>query len=163
MLAFGAVWIGLASLVAAMAMVVYRPAFTDLSVVLVLWFATPGALCLGGLVLWAYRREDGTDPGVRSQRVQSIIGMCMALVAAAIVYLLIIFAVKLDPIEPAARATYNPTVQAVPVRRIDTHGAVGGTVTRWAAACPPPYGSTRRMGHQADNHEDHTERKIKHR
>lgn len=111
---------GLASLAAAIAMVVYRPAFTDLSVVLVLWFASPGALCLGGLVLWAYRREDGADPGVRAQRVQSIIGMCMALVSAAIVYLLIIFSVKLEPIEPAAGATYNPTVETVLVARIDT-------------------------------------------
>ncbi len=99
MLALTSVWIGLASLVIATTMVVYRPAMTDWTVILVLYFGSPGALCFSGLVLWAYRKEASPDPGLAAQRVQAKAAIVLSLLAAAIVYLLIIFAEKIEPIE----------------------------------------------------------------
>ncbi len=108
MLAFAAVWIALASLLIAVAMLVYRPTFTDVSVVLVLYFGSPGALCLALLTLWAFRREGDEDKGVRARRLQCWVAIAMAVAAAAIVYLLIIRSAKLEPIEPAKTVIYNP-------------------------------------------------------
>jgi peptidoglycan biosynthesis protein MviN/MurJ (putative lipid II flippase) len=99
-LALASVWIGLAALVLAATMVLYRPAFTDWTVPMVLYFGSPGAMCLAGLVLWAYRKEDPTDPGLSAQRLQAKIAIAFALIAAAIVYLLFIFSEKLARIEP---------------------------------------------------------------
>ena len=96
MLALASVWIAMASLLLAVIMAGYRPAMTDLTMTLVLYFGSPGALCFGGLVLWAYRKEELPDPGVASQRTQAWVAIGMALIAAAIVYLLVILA---DPIE----------------------------------------------------------------
>lgn len=107
MLALAAVWIALGTLLLAVEMVVYRSAFNDVGVVLVLWFGAPGALCFAGLVLWSLRKEAGVDPNVRNQRIQAKVAMVLALLAAAIVYLLIIFSHKLDPVEGAALLPYN--------------------------------------------------------
>ncbi len=107
MLAFAAVWLGLASLLIAIVMAVYRPAFTDLSVVLVLYFGSPGALCLALLTLWAFRKEDSGDSGLQARRLQCHVAVLLALVAAAIVYLLIIYSTKLEPIEQEKTAFYN--------------------------------------------------------
>ena len=96
MLALASVWIALVSLVLAVIMAGYRPAMTDLTVTLVLYFGSPGALCFAGLVLWAYRKEALPDPGVASQRTQAHVAIGMAVIAAAIVYLLVMLA---DPIE----------------------------------------------------------------
>ena len=95
MLALASVWIGLASLGLAAVMVLYRPAMTDLTITLLLYFGSPGALCLSGLVLWAYRKEEASAPGVRSQRLQAKVAVVLALFAAGTGYALIIFAQKL--------------------------------------------------------------------
>ena len=107
MLALVSVWIGLAALAVSAAMVVYRPAFTDLTVTLVLYFGSPGSLCLAGLVLWAYRKEDRADPGVAAQRKQAWVAIGLALVAAAIVYLLVIYSHKLEPLDRPASMAYH--------------------------------------------------------
>jgi hypothetical protein len=99
MLALASVWIALASLLLAAAMAVYRPAMTDVTVLLVLYFGSPGALCLAGLTLWAHRKDTSTDPGLAARCLQAKVAIAMALAAAAIVYLLIIFSRKLVPIE----------------------------------------------------------------
>ena len=100
MLALMSVWISLAALAVAATMVVYRPAFADWTVTLVLYFGSPGAMCFAGLILWAYRKEDSTDAGVAAQRLQAKVAIAIALLAAAIVYLLIIYAEKVEPIAP---------------------------------------------------------------
>ena len=97
MLALASVWIGLASLVLAAAMLVFRPAMTDWSVTLVLYFGSPGALCLAILVLWAHRGEDSSDPGLEARRLQAKVAIVLAILAAAIVYALIIGSEKLLP------------------------------------------------------------------
>ena len=99
MLALAGVWISLASLLLAVAMVVYRPAFTDVTVTLVLYFGSPAALCFAGLVLWAFRKESDPDPGVAAQRVQAKVAIALAIVAAAIAYALVILAQQRPRIE----------------------------------------------------------------
>ncbi len=100
MLALTSVWIGLVVMVLAAAMVVYRPAFTDWTVTLVLYFGSPGAMCLAGLVLWAHRKEGSTDPGLAARRLQAKVSIALAILAAAIVYLLVIFATRVELFEP---------------------------------------------------------------
>ena len=107
MLALASVWIGLAALALSVVMVVYRPVFTDLTVTLVLYFGSPGSLCLAGLVFWAYRKEDRADPGVSAQRKQAQVAIVLSLVAAAIVYLLVIFSHKLEPVEDRPSFAYH--------------------------------------------------------
>ncbi len=107
MLAFMSVWISLCTLLLATTMLLYRPAFTDVTVVLVLYFGSPGALCFAGLILWAFRKEDSSDEGITSQRTQCLTAIIMALLAAAIVYILIIQSEKIIPIEAAANTFYN--------------------------------------------------------
>lgn len=97
MLAFLSVWVAFSALVLSAGMIVYRPLFTDLTIVAVLWFASPGAMCLGGLVLWAYRKDASGDSGIANQRLQAKAAIAMALAAAAIVYWLIIFSKKIEP------------------------------------------------------------------
>jgi hypothetical protein len=99
MLAFASVWISLASLLIAVAMLVYRPVMTDIAITIVLYFGSPGAMCFGGLVLWANRKEKMPEPGIIAQRVQCKVAITMAIVAAAIVYGLIIGSDKLVPVE----------------------------------------------------------------
>ncbi len=100
MLALLSVWVGLLSLIVATSMAIHRPFFTDMNVVGVLWFESPGALCFGGLILWAYRKEDDSDPAIQSQRLQAKVGITLAILAAAIVYILIIYSQKLEPLVP---------------------------------------------------------------
>ena len=111
MLALASVWIGLASLILAATMVLYRPAMTDNTIPIVLWAGSPGAICLAGLVLWASRKIDHPDPGLVSQRLQAKVAITMAIIAAALVYLLIIFSQKRDggfeEFETRAAAAYN--------------------------------------------------------
>ncbi len=96
MLSFLSVWVGFCSFFMSLVMLFYRPAFTDANVVSVLYFGSPGALCFGGLILWAYRKEGPDDPALQAQRLQSKIGIGFALAAAAIVYMLIIYSGKLN-------------------------------------------------------------------
>ena len=97
-LALGSVWIGLVAFGFSAAMLLYRPALTDLTVLLVLYFGAPGALCFAGLVLWAYRKDKTGDPAIAAQRVQAKVALALAILAAAIVYGLIIFSEKLEPV-----------------------------------------------------------------
>ncbi len=92
MLALASVWIGLASFVIAAAMLGYRPMFTDVTVTLVLYAGSPGALCLAGLVLWAYRKDGSSDPGISAQRLQAKVAIALASLAIVIVYALVIAA-----------------------------------------------------------------------
>jgi hypothetical protein len=101
MLALSSVWLGLLTFLIALGMLLFRPIMTDLSVTAVLWFGSPGAMCLGGLVLWAYRKDRTGDPGVAAQRIQAKVAIALAIVAAGIVYALIIGSTKFEPIEPA--------------------------------------------------------------
>ena len=98
MLAISSVWIALASLLLAVAMLVYRPTLTDLNLTLVLYFGSPGAICFAGLTLWAFRKDDASDPGVNARRTQAKVAIVIALAAAAIVYMLIIRADRIAPI-----------------------------------------------------------------
>ena len=96
MLALTSVWIGLVSFLAALGMFLHRPLMTDASIVAVLYFGSPGAICLGGLVLWAHREDRADDDGLAAQRAQCVTGIVLAIVAAAIVYGLIIASRKLE-------------------------------------------------------------------
>ena len=99
MLAFASVWIALGSLILAVTMVVYRPAFTDLYVTVVLYFGAPGAMCFAGLLLWAYRKERDPDPGLMAQRRQARVAIGLSIVASAIVYVLVMSAEQRPRIE----------------------------------------------------------------
>ncbi len=107
MLALASVWIALATMCVAAGMFVYRPFMTDATVIFVLYFGTPGAWCLAGLVLWAHPHETATDPGLSARRLQAKVAIALGLFAAAIVYALIIGSQKLEPIEPSRRVAYN--------------------------------------------------------
>lgn len=96
MLALLSAWIGLLSFLLAGGMWVYRPLMTDGTIVAVLYFGAPAALCLGGLVLWAHRRDPTLDHGLAAQRVQCKVGMTLAVLGVAIVYGLIIASRKLN-------------------------------------------------------------------
>ncbi len=99
MLAFAGVWIAFASFVVALAMLVYRPAMTDLSIWLVLWLGAPLSMCFAGLILWAYRKDVSDDPAITAQRTQAKVALALSITAAAIVYVLIIYSEKFIPIE----------------------------------------------------------------
>lgn len=107
MLSLTSVWIGLATLLLALAMVLHRPAFTDITIPLVLYFGSPGALCLSIMVLWAHRRDSATDQGLNARRLQAKVAIALAISAAAIVYTLINLSEKSIPIEPGWNAHYN--------------------------------------------------------
>ncbi len=77
----------------------HRMCCVNLTVLLVLYFGSPGALCFAGLVLWAHRKQDPADRAIAGQRLQAKVAILLALLAAAIVYLLIIFAEKIESIE----------------------------------------------------------------
>ncbi len=95
MAAFASVWMGLACLIVATTMFLWRPAFTDFWIWFVLWLGAPGTMCIAGLVLWSYRKDDHDEPGILAQRVQCKAAIAMAIVASAIVYALIIGSEKL--------------------------------------------------------------------
>jgi len=99
MAALASVWLALAALLLATAMLVYRPAMTDVAVTLVLYFGAPGALCLAILTLWAHREDDVSDRGLQGRRLQAKVAMVFALAAAAIVYALIVGSEKLAPVD----------------------------------------------------------------
>ncbi len=100
MTALASAWLGLAAAALAVAMVVYRPAMTDLAIVLVLGLGSPGAACLAALGLWTQRRDDASDPGVAARRLQCMAGMALSLFAAAVVYLLVADSAPGGVIEP---------------------------------------------------------------
>jgi hypothetical protein len=97
MLALASVWIATATLFLSLAMLFYRPAFTDLTVMLVVYFGAPGAICLAGLTLWAHRNDRPGDSGVAGRRRQSKIAITLAILAAAIVYALVALSDRIGP------------------------------------------------------------------
>lgn len=125
MLAFGGVWLGLASLGLAVVMLVVRPTMTDLTVTLVLYFGSPGALCFGGLVLWAHRKDETPEVAVLAQRTQAKVALVLAILAAAIVYGLVMGAEQIPRIDAEHAAFYNPArndVTRTPTMRITVNG-----------------------------------------
>ncbi len=92
MLGILSVWLGLASLVMSIVMVLYRPAFHDVLLLVEMYFACPLSLMFGGLLLWATRREKSQNA---APRLQAKVGITLALVAAAMVYGLVAFADRL--------------------------------------------------------------------
>jgi len=116
MLALTAVWMGMISLFLSLAMLMYRPAFNDLTVTAVLWFGVPGAICLAGLTLWAYRDEGRDDLGIVARRIQAKLAIVLSFLAAGIVYVLIIFSTKLDPVARFPRNEYNSRCAAFVLR-----------------------------------------------
>ena len=113
MLALASVWLSLASVVLSAAMLLYRPFFTDWGVTLVLYFGSPGALCFSGLVMWSLRKEPADTPGVSGQRAQAGVGAALAIVAAAIVYALVIRAQPVQRVEAAADHGYDARLALV--------------------------------------------------
>jgi hypothetical protein len=93
--AFTSVWMGIACLALATTMAVWRPAFTDFYIWLILWLGSPGTMCIAGLVLWSYRKDPHDEPGIAAQRIQCKVAIALAIAAAAIVYVLIIRSDKL--------------------------------------------------------------------
>lgn len=112
MLALLSVWLGMISLFLSVAMMVYRPAFTDATVTAVLWFGAPGAFCFAGLTLWAHRYDGKDDLGIVARRIQAKAAIGMGVVAAAIVYTLIIFSTKLEPVAFSPDSAYDTRVAA---------------------------------------------------
>ncbi|MFQ5490309.1 MAG: hypothetical protein ACE5GE_06260 [Phycisphaerae bacterium] len=90
MIALLSVWMGVGCLLLSAAMVIWRPAFNDITVVINLYFGCPGAVCLAGLVLWSHRKDTSGDPGTAAQRLQCKVAIGLALAAAAVVYALVI-------------------------------------------------------------------------
>ncbi len=93
MLALFSVWLGLASLLTSLVMVFYRPAFNDVVLLVHMYFACPLSLTLGGLVLWATRKEKSQHAPAR---LQATVGITLALVAAVIVYVLVASAERIS-------------------------------------------------------------------
>lgn len=89
MFAFMSVWLGLACFVASIVMVVWRAAFTDTMVFLLLWIGAPGTMWLAGMVLWANRKMSASESGISAQRLQCKVAIGLAVAAAAIVYALV--------------------------------------------------------------------------
>ena len=116
MLALLAVWVSLAALTTALTMALYRPAFVDWTIPIAL-YGSAAAICFGGLVLWSHRTHtDGeaeVDPGIAAQRMQSKVAIGLAVVAATIVYLLVIYAEPVQRIEATGAALYDAAVPAV--------------------------------------------------
>jgi len=94
--ALASVWMGLTCLALTLGMVVYRPFFNDVMLVVLLYFGIPGTLCLAGMVLWAHRKDTSGDAGVAMRRLQCKVAIGLSLAAAAIVYLLVILAARID-------------------------------------------------------------------
>ncbi len=124
MLALASVWLGLITLLLSVVMVLYRPAMTDWTVTLVLYFGSPGSLCFAGMTLWAYRKEDAVDPGVAARRTQAKIAIALSVLATALIYTLIIQSVKFVPIDDSARAFYNPS---------GDRAIAGAPITAWTS------------------------------
>lgn len=117
MLALLSVWLGMISLFLSLLMLVYRPAFTDGAVTAVLWFGAPGAMCFAGLTLWAHRDDGRDDLGIVARRMQAKAAIGMGVVAAAIVYGLIILSTKSEPVARSAKKQYNLRVaEAAPTK-----------------------------------------------
>lgn len=108
MLALASVWIALVTFLLAVTMLLFRPAFTDVTVPLVLWLGVPIAWCFAGLVLWSHRKESALEPSLVAQRLQAKVAFVLGFFAASIVYGLIIGSKKFERIDEAHTTQYNP-------------------------------------------------------
>lgn len=88
MLALLSVWIGLAMFALAAAMLVVRSLFSDALAPVLLYGSVLG-MTLGGIVLWAHRKEGAVDSGIIAQRTQAKVGIALSLVAAGMFYALV--------------------------------------------------------------------------
>lgn len=88
MLALLSVWMSVACLGLAGTMLLYRPAFTEFTMILFMEFMAPGTLCLAGLVLWSHRKDKSPEPAVVAQRLQAKVAIALTLIAVAIVYVI---------------------------------------------------------------------------
>ncbi|MCC7294093.1 MAG: hypothetical protein IT449_18685 [Phycisphaerales bacterium] len=88
MLALTSVWLGVLCLLLSGLMLMYPPAMTQGSLILVLEFLAPGSLCLAGLVLWAHRKDENPEAAVVAQRLQAKTAIVLTLLACAIVYVI---------------------------------------------------------------------------
>ncbi len=88
MLALLSVWLGLASLSGALAIVFFRRLFGDVWVTATL-YAAIFSLTFAGLTLWDLRKQPRDATGASARRTQSRVGAALSLTAIAIIYLLI--------------------------------------------------------------------------
>ncbi|MCK6456179.1 MAG: hypothetical protein L6Q92_06570 [Phycisphaerae bacterium] len=88
MLALIAAWLGLLMLLLAVAMLLFRAAFHD-AVLPIVMYGSVLAMTLGGLVLLSQRKHRDLSLAERAQRTQAKIGIALALTAIVIVYLLV--------------------------------------------------------------------------
>ncbi len=86
-------WLGMIALACSLTMVVYRPAFNDVMVLINLYFISPLALTLAGLVLWSTRKRAAE---FAAARLQAKVGAVLALAAAALIYMLVAGAQRLS-------------------------------------------------------------------
>jgi len=91
MLALLSVWTASVCLVLSATMVLWPPAFNDILLPIDLWGCCL-SMCLAGLVLWSHRKDTSPEAGVRMQRLQCKVAVALSLVAAALVYALVIAA-----------------------------------------------------------------------
>ncbi len=94
MLALTSVWLGVLCLLLSGLMLVYPPAMTQGSLILVLEFLAPGSLCLAGIVLWAHRKDEHPEPAIVAQRLQAKTAIVLTLLACAIVYVIFLVLAK---------------------------------------------------------------------
>lgn len=91
MLALLSVWSGLLAFLVAVAMLLWRPLFHDITIPIALYTAIFSLTC-AGVTLWALRREYHDVEGVDARRTQCFVGCGLALAAITITYALIHFA-----------------------------------------------------------------------
>ncbi len=107
MLSLLSVWLGLGCLAVSVAMLVYRPWFSDASVTIALYSAA-ASMCFAGMVLFSLRRRDSIEVGVAMQRTQCKVALFLALLGAGIIYGLVNAAERapVDPVPSADIALY---------------------------------------------------------
>lgn len=85
MLALGSAWLGLFVCLLSAVMVVYRPAFHDLTLPVVLYGAVIAIGC-GGLVLMRKTQPGDRAAAVDAQRLQAQVGIGLGMVAVIVTY-----------------------------------------------------------------------------
>jgi hypothetical protein len=113
MLALLSVWLGLACLVYALAIVFWRRLFTDFGITVTL-YAAIFSLTFAGLSLWNLRKRNDDELGVRAQRLQAWVGSTLSIAGIACIYLLI---ARADVVphgggNTSTRVTQNPNRSA---------------------------------------------------
>jgi hypothetical protein len=86
-LALMSAWAGLVAVV--ISIVLWWLPGPDVWITGILLVLDPAALCGGILVLWIYRRYEGTEPTVTAQRTQARAGIILSLIAVTIGYIFV--------------------------------------------------------------------------